>query len=90
MVGSKGMISFDDSTSEKEIHFYNKRIDFENGVPVKVENPDEIIPYEPKMPLEEELKYFVEHLDTAIGINDGAAGYEVVKVLETVQKLVEK
>lgn len=90
VVGSKGMISFDDSTSEKEIHFYNKRIDFENGVPVKVENPDEIIPYEPKMPLEEELKYFVEHLDTAIGINDGAAGYEVVKVLETVQKLVEK
>jgi UDP-2-acetamido-3-amino-2,3-dideoxy-glucuronate N-acetyltransferase len=90
VTGSKGMISFDDSTKEKEIHFYNKRIDFEHGIPVKIENPDEIIPYERKMPLEEELKYFIEHLDSGIEINNGRAGYEVVKVLETVQKLVEK
>jgi len=89
VVGSKGMISFDDSTKEKLIYFYNKRIDFENGIPVKIENPDEIIPYEKKMPLEEELKYFVEHLDSSIEINSGEAGYEVVKVLETVQELIK-
>ncbi len=57
--GRKGMLSFDDAADGKEIRFYNKRIDFENGVPVKVEAPDEIIPYEKKMPLEEELRYFV-------------------------------
>jgi UDP-2-acetamido-3-amino-2,3-dideoxy-glucuronate N-acetyltransferase len=90
VIGSKGMISFDDATKEKEIHFYNKRIDFEQGIPVKIEHPDEIIPYERKMPLEEELKYFIDHLDSDIEINNGRAGYEVVKVLETVQKLVEK
>ena len=39
--------------------------------------------------LEEELKYFVEHLDSTIGINSGEAGYEVVKVLETVQQIIE-
>ena len=89
VVGSKGMLSFDDATKEKSIYFYNKRIDFEEGIPVKIENPDEIIPYEKKMPLEEELKYFVEHLDSSIEINSGEAGYEVVKVLETVQKLIE-
>lgn len=90
IVGSKGMVSFDDSTKEKEIHFYNKRIDIENGVPIKVENPDEIIHYEKRMPLEEELIYFIEHLDSTIEINSGKAGYEVVKVLETVQKLIEE
>lgn len=90
VVGSKGMISFDDATPAKEIHFYNKRIDFENGLPVKVEAPDEIIPYDKKMPLEEELKYFVEHLDSSIDINNGQAGYEVVRVLETVQQIIEK
>lgn len=90
VIGSQGMLSFDDATKEKEIHFYNKRIDMENGIPVKVEGPDEIIPYEKKMPLEEELGYFVEHLDTTIDINHGKAGYEVVKVLETVQTLIEK
>lgn len=90
VVGSKGMISFDDSTKEKEIYFYNKRIDFEKGIPIKVENPSEVIPYERIMPLEEELKYFVEHLESTIEINTGQAGYDVVRVLETVQKQIEE
>ncbi|MBO7248551.1 MAG: Gfo/Idh/MocA family oxidoreductase [Bacteroidales bacterium] len=89
VVGSKGMISFDDSTKEKEIHFYNKRIDFENGIPVKVEEPDEIIGYEKKMPLEEELRYFVEHLDSTIEINTGENGLEVVRVLEAVENMIK-
>jgi len=89
VIGSSGMISFDDSTKEKAICFYDKRIDFKKGIPVKIENTDETIPYEKKMPLEEELKYFVEHLDSSIEINSGEEGYEVVKVLETVQKLIE-
>lgn len=90
VVGSKGMISFDDSTIDKEIHYYNKRIDFDNGVPVKVEHPDEVIPYEKKMPLEQELQYFIDHLDKKIEVADGKSGYEVVKILETVQQLIEK
>ena len=89
VVGSEGMLSFDDAAQEKSIHFYNKRIDFEKGIPVKIENPDENIPFEKKMPLEEELKYFVEHIDSSIEINSGEDGYEVVKILEIVQKLVE-
>lgn len=89
VIGSKGMISFDDSTKEKEIHFYNKRIDFENGHPIKVENPDEIIPYTQKMPLEEELKYFMAHLDGKIEINTAKDGYEVVKVLEEVESIIK-
>lgn len=89
VVGSRGMISFDDATQEKDIHLYNKHVDFENGIPIKYEQPDEIIPYDRKMPLEEELKYFINHLDSTIEINSGEAGYEVVKVLETVQKLID-
>lgn len=89
VVGSKGMITFNDAT-DKEVRFYDKCIDFENGIPVKLENPDEIIPYGKKMPLEEELRYFIEHLDSNIGINDGIAGYQVVKVLESVQKMLDK
>lgn len=90
VVGSRGMISFDDSTKEKEIRFYNKRVEFDHGIPMKIEEPDEIIPYEKKMPLEEELNYFIEHLDSTIEINNGEAGYEIVKVLETVQQLIER
>jgi UDP-2-acetamido-3-amino-2,3-dideoxy-glucuronate N-acetyltransferase len=90
VIGSKGMISFDDATAEKEIKFYDKRIDFEKGIPVKVENPTKIIPYEQTQPLTEELKYFIEHLDKKIEIADGRSGLEVVKVLEEAEKKIQE
>ena len=90
VIGSKGMISFDDATAEKEIKFYDRWIDFEKGIPVKVENPTKIIPYDQKQPLTEELKYFIEHLDQTIEIANGQSGLEVVKVLEEAEKKILK
>ncbi|MCK9303673.1 MAG: Gfo/Idh/MocA family oxidoreductase [Bacteroidales bacterium] len=90
VIGSKGMISFDDATKDKELHFYNKHIDFENGQPVKIENPDEIIEYESKMPLEEELKYFVANLGKHLGKNSGEDGLEVVRILTEVENEINK
>lgn len=89
VVGSKAMISFNDSTKEKEIILHHKHFQFENGFPVKIEKDDEIIPYETKMPLEEELKYFTDHLDSTIEVADGKSGHEVVKILESVQNKIE-
>lgn len=90
VVGSRGMISFDDSSAAKDILFYNKRVEFVDGKPLCIDNPTEIIPYERKMPLEEELRYFIAHLDgdEQITIADGDSGYQVVKILEEVQKLI--
>ena len=90
VIGSEGMISFDDSSLEKNVLYYNKRIDWVDGKPVKVEKPEEIIAYEKGMPLEEERKYFMANLGQQIKIADGKSGYEVVKVLETVQKLINE
>lgn len=89
VIGSKGMLSFEDSSEDKNIIFYNKRIDFNGEIPVKVEEGDEIIPYERKMPLTEELAYFIAHLDGEIKVADGRSGHEVVKVLEKVQELID-
>ena len=89
VTGSKGMLSFEDSSKEKNIVFHNKYFEFENGQPIRFEQPDEIIEYERKMPLTEELTYFVENLDKKIEIADGKSGYEVVKVLEKVQLLID-
>lgn len=88
LVGSNGMMSFDDA-ADREIHFYHKTVKFDKGVPVKVEAPDEVIPYEKKMPLEEELKYFIGHLESKIEINSAEAGLEVVRVLANVQQQIE-
>lgn len=89
VIGSKGMLLFEDSSRDKNIIFYNKRIDFKDGIPIKIEEPEEIIDYERKMPLTEELSYFVNHLDSKIEVADGLSGYEVVKVLEIVQQQID-
>lgn len=88
VIGSRGMISFDDSSRGKDILYYNKNIAWCDGKPVKVERPDEIIAYEKRMPLTEELKYFIENLDKEIKISSGRTGHEVVKVLEKVQNQI--
>ena len=90
VIGSKGMITFEDSSAEKEIKFYDKHIEFVENNPVKVENPTEIIAYDKKQPLAEELLYFIEHLDSKIEVADGQSGMEVVKVLEKAQELIDK
>ncbi len=88
VVGSRAMISFDDSSAEKNILYYDKRIDWVDEKPIKYENPDEIIDYERKMPLTEELKYFLENLDKTIEIASGETGHEVIEILEKVQEII--
>jgi predicted dehydrogenase len=89
VVGSRGMLAFDDSSTDRNILFYNKRIDWNNNIPTKIEEPDEIIDYKRSQPLENELKYFIDNLDKRIEIADGESGLEVVRVLEKAQKFLD-
>ncbi len=83
VVGSKGMLSYEDSSDDKNILFYEKGIDWIQGEPIKRDGPTEIIPYDKAMPLMEELRYFVEHLDgNPVGIADAQNGVEVLEILE--------
>ncbi len=81
-VGSKAMLVFEDSAPEKHILFYDSGFKMLEGKPVKWEKPVEIISYEPSSPLENELNYFIEHLDSEMTIADGKSGHEVVRILE--------
>ena len=83
VIGSKGMLSFEDSSEKKEILFYEKGIDWIQGEPVKRDGPTETIPYERTMPLAEEMKYFVSRLDGApVEIAGGQNALEVLEILE--------
>ena len=83
VVGSKGMFSYEDSSYDRNILFYEKGIDWIQGEPIKRDGPTEIISYNKAMPLTEELKYFAEHLDGApIKIADAQNGVEVLEILE--------
>jgi UDP-2-acetamido-3-amino-2,3-dideoxy-glucuronate N-acetyltransferase len=83
VIGSKGMFSYEDSSEEKQIFFYEKGIDWIRGEPIKRDGPTEIIAYDQGLPLTEELRYFVNHLNgDPIGMADALNGIEVLEILE--------
>jgi UDP-2-acetamido-3-amino-2,3-dideoxy-glucuronate N-acetyltransferase len=84
IVGSKGMIRFEDSAEGKPLIFYDKTVDWKDNIPTPRNGPTKHIDYESVMPLTEELKYFVDHLDgSPIMICDSQSAVEVMKILET-------
>ena len=82
VIGSKAMISFEDSLDEKPLKLYSKKININSGIPEKIDGPVKIIPYNNKMPLDIELEYFINHLsEIQPEISNIKHGYEVVKTL---------
>ena len=83
VIGSKGMLSFEDSSNGKQLLFYEKGIDWVQGEPIPRDGPTESIPYQAKEPLAAELEYFAEHLDgRPLEIASGRSGVEVLEILE--------
>lgn len=88
IVGDEGMLSYEDSSPEKKINFYSKKVEWEKGFPVKKEKPLECIEYDMSAPLRNELEYFVQHLDSSVSIADGWSGYETVASIEKVNNIL--
>ena len=83
VIGSQGMLSFEDSAKDKKILFYEKGIDWIKGAPIKRDGPTEAILYDSTMPLTEELRYFINHLNgDKVEIASGQNGVEVLEILE--------
>lgn len=91
VVGSKGMIWFDDA-GDKQVRFSRKTVDFSNvknagDLPRLIDADAEIIPVDySDMPLTRELKYFVEHTDKQPEYSTGADGLALVKALAESRK----
>ena len=82
VVGSKGMIWFDDA-GDKQVRLCNKHIEWIDGVPTCCETESDVVPVDySQMPLERELRYFVAHTDEKPTYSTGADGYALVKALE--------
>ena len=83
VIGSKGMISFEDSSRDKKLHYYDKSINISDGIPTKQEGETVEIKYNHEMPLDRELRYFVERLDgSPIEFSDAVSAIEVLKILD--------
>lgn len=83
IVGSEGMISFEDSASNKPLTLYNKKVDLINNNATPISGSNEVIPYDNSLPLENELKYFLSSMDKYPNTRiDGKSAVEVIKILE--------
>ncbi|HWL93231.1 MAG TPA: Gfo/Idh/MocA family oxidoreductase, partial [Phycisphaerae bacterium] len=87
VIGSKGMLSFDDSSEAKQVLFYEKGIDWIKGEAIKRDGATESIAYDKKSPLTEELKYFIERIDG--GPVEKANGDNAAAVLEILERATE-
>ena len=82
VIGSKAMITFEDSKKGKPLMVYEKKIKVKDGIPEKVDGPVEMIKYSSKMALTEELTYFIKHLDGRhLEISNGRQALDVIKIL---------
>jgi UDP-2-acetamido-3-amino-2,3-dideoxy-glucuronate N-acetyltransferase len=81
IIGSKGMITFEDSVEGKPLKLYRKGFDIDNEIPLKNDGPIEKIDYEMKMPLTEEIKYFINNLEHSFQIADINNAVEVTELL---------
>ena len=91
VIGSEAMVTFEDSDIGKQLKLYSKKFELKNGIPEKIDGPTKLIVYEQKMPLTEELKYFVEHLNgKKLKIANASQALEVIKILVNAsEKLME-
>ncbi len=83
VVGSKGMVRFEDSAEGKPLVFYDKSVNWQAGKPIPRSGATWYVEYENGMPLTEELSYFVGHLNgEPVTIANGKSAVEVMKILE--------
>ena len=89
VVGSKAMAVFDDVSKEK-LFLYPHTIEWKSGkVPVAQKAECEVVSFEKKEPLKEELKHFIECvLQRKNPKTDGIEGLRVLKVLESAEKVL--
>ena len=83
IIGSNGMLHFEDSNDSKPLLFYDKKAEFIDRIPSPKSGEIKRIHYINESPLTNELKYFISNLDSAkLEIANGRSGAEVIKTLE--------
>ncbi len=90
LIGTKGMIHFNDSIEKKPLLYYDKGVKYKRGMPFPIKGCVEEITYKREKPLENELKYFIENLDKKIDIADGNSAVKVIEVLEKASEQLTK
>ncbi len=92
VVGSERMIVFDDTQKEKKLTIYSHKINWKNNeLPTIEKCKGEIVQFEDKEPLKEEVKHFVKCIEKREKpLTDGKEGLKVLKVLQMAEKSLKR
>jgi len=91
IVGSNGMLHFEDSLENKPLKFYDKKAEFVDSVFKPSSGDVTSIKYPKTEPLKNELQYFISNLDkNKVKIANGDSAVNVIKILEQATKSLKK
>tara|TARA_B100000287_G_scaffold393882_1_gene407507 strand:+ start:2682 stop:3668 length:987 start_codon:yes stop_codon:yes gene_type:complete len=83
IIGSKGMIHFEDSIEDKPLTLHYKKARFINSIPTPEGGEIEKINYDNTEPLRNELRYFISNIfSEKINIANGDSAVDVIRILE--------
>ena len=83
VIGTEGMLTFEDTLLTEKLKFYKKGFKFVNGNIEKFDADYESVDFEPAQPLAEEQKHFFNCIiNNKIPRTDGRHALEVLKILE--------
>ena len=88
IIGSNGMVRFEDSSQDNKIELYNKNFNMVNGKIIKHDGLSEVIDFEKTLPLDNELIYFINNLNSSFKISNIYSGYNVVKILSEISNKI--
>mgnify|MGYP001411334143 CR=1 FL=1 len=90
VIGSEAMITFEDSKDGNLIKYYSKKFNIEEGIPEKIDGPIKIVDYKYKLPLTEELDYFINTIGKKDPeIANGKHALDVIKILVMAMESIE-
>lgn len=83
VIGSEGMLVFDDVKKDDKLIYYPKKVKWKSTIPITENVDGEIIKIEMKEPLKEEDEHFIECIEKRKKpLTDGYEGLRVMQVLE--------
>ena len=86
LIGSKGMLHFEDARKNKKLMFYKKSVDLKGDVPKSKTDGEIEVSFSNELPLESELKYFISNMEGKIEKANGDSAVDVMKVLDLASK----
>lgn len=91
VIGSEGMLVFDDTKKEEKLIYYPKKVKWKRKISVTKKYDGEVVKIDPKEPLKEEDKCFIECIEKRQKpLTDGYEGLQVMRVLEASLKSAYK